>query len=207
MNNENNICHLTLTRSADTMLCGGYTLKTLISEYFKNNDIDTNKIQTNTVPSIANMKLIELNKFNDVDKFIYPWDLIIKNQEIIEDNLVYKIEKGNYNEIEKGVYIGKEVKISHNVNFKNTENSVIVIDNYSQIKDFVVIKAPCYIGCNTAVNAFTSIEESSIGDVCKIGGEIEGSIISNYSNKQHYGFLGHAYVGEWVNIGAGTSSL
>jgi hypothetical protein len=40
--------------------------------------------------------------------------------------------------------------------------------------------------------------------MCKVGGEIEASIIAGYSNTQHAGFLGHSYVGSWVNIGAGT---
>jgi UDP-N-acetylglucosamine diphosphorylase/glucosamine-1-phosphate N-acetyltransferase len=38
--------------------------------------------------------------------------------------------------------------------------------------------------------------------VCKVGGEIEASIIHGYSNKQHDGFLGHSYLGEWINIAA-----
>jgi UDP-N-acetylglucosamine diphosphorylase/glucosamine-1-phosphate N-acetyltransferase len=42
--------------------------------------------------------------------------------------------------------------------------------------------------------------------VCKVGGEIENSIIHSYSNKQHYGFLGHSYLGQWINLGAGTSN-
>ncbi|MDZ4182203.1 MAG: hypothetical protein U1B83_04940, partial [Candidatus Cloacimonadaceae bacterium] len=45
-----------------------------------------------------------------------------------------------------------------------------------------------------------------IGPVCKVGGEVEGTIFQAYSNKQHDGFLGHAYVGEWVNIGADTNN-
>ena len=49
-------------------------------------------------------------------------------------------------------------------------------------------------------------EGTSLGPVCKIGGEIECSIIHGYSNKQHTGFLGHAYVGEWVNLGAGCTN-
>src|SRR5262249_20302252 len=39
-----------------------------------------------------------------------------------------------------------------------------------------------------------------------IGGEVEASIVQGHSNKYHDGFLGHAYVGEWVNLGAGTSN-
>jgi UDP-N-acetylglucosamine diphosphorylase/glucosamine-1-phosphate N-acetyltransferase len=52
----------------------------------------------------------------------------------------------------------------------------------------------------------TIYENTSIGPVCKVGGEIEGSIIHGYSNKQHSGFLGHSYLGAWVNLGAGTNT-
>ncbi len=38
----------------------------------------------------------------------------------------------------------------------------------------------------------------------KIGGEIEASIVEPFTNKQHYGFLGHSYLGSWINLGAGT---
>ena len=50
------------------------------------------------------------------------------------------------------------------------------------------------------------LEGTSIVDVCKVGGEISDTIFASYSNKQHDGFLGHSYVGEWVNIGAGCNN-
>src|SRR3712207_3331817 len=40
----------------------------------------------------------------------------------------------------------------------------------------------------------------------RIGGEVEASIVQGYSNKHHDGFLGHSYLGEWVNIGAMTTN-
>ncbi|MBN1150224.1 glucose-1-phosphate thymidylyltransferase, partial [candidate division WOR-3 bacterium] len=46
----------------------------------------------------------------------------------------------------------------------------------------------------------------SFGPQCKLSGEISNSIILGYSNKQHYGFLGSSYIGEWVNFGAGTTN-
>jgi UDP-N-acetylglucosamine diphosphorylase/glucosamine-1-phosphate N-acetyltransferase len=49
-------------------------------------------------------------------------------------------------------------------------------------------------------------ENTSIGPVCKVGGEVEGSVIHSFSNKQHDGFLGHAYLGMWVNLGADTNN-
>jgi len=42
--------------------------------------------------------------------------------------------------------------------------------------------------------------------VCKVGGEVEASILHGYTNKQHDGFLGHSYLGEWCNLGAGTNN-
>ncbi|MFQ5631881.1 MAG: glucose-1-phosphate thymidylyltransferase, partial [bacterium] len=47
---------------------------------------------------------------------------------------------------------------------------------------------------------------TTIGAVCKVGGEVEGSILHGYANKQHEGFLGHAYLGEWTNLGADTNN-
>ena len=46
----------------------------------------------------------------------------------------------------------------------------------------------------------------SIGPVCKIRGEISSSIVLGYSNKGHEGFVGHSYLGRWVNLGAGTTT-
>jgi UDP-N-acetylglucosamine diphosphorylase/glucosamine-1-phosphate N-acetyltransferase len=45
----------------------------------------------------------------------------------------------------------------------------------------------------------------SIGKVCKVGGEVEDMIMMDYSNKQHAGFIGHSYLGSWVNLGADTN--
>ena len=50
------------------------------------------------------------------------------------------------------------------------------------------------------------ISQSSIGKFCKVSGEITCSIIEPYSNKAHDGFLGHSYVGTWVNLGAFVAS-
>jgi UDP-N-acetylglucosamine diphosphorylase/glucosamine-1-phosphate N-acetyltransferase len=65
------------------------------------------------------------------------------------------------------------------------------------------VQGPAYIGDCSFLQVGTVIHAgTSIGPVCKVGGEIEASIIQGYSNKQHDGFLGHSYVGSWVNIAA-----
>ena len=68
------------------------------------------------------------------------------------------------------------------------------------------IVGPAYIDALTQVKQFTVIESSYIGYNCRIGGEIEHSIISDHTNKAHAGFIGHSYIGEWVNLGAMTTT-
>lgn len=68
------------------------------------------------------------------------------------------------------------------------------------------IVGPAYIGGKTQVKQFSVIESSFIGYNCRVAGEIDHSIISDHTNKAHAGFIGHSYIGEWVNIGAMTTT-
>jgi UDP-N-acetylglucosamine diphosphorylase/glucosamine-1-phosphate N-acetyltransferase len=80
-----------------------------------------------------------------------------------------------------------------------------------RLSDDVVVKAhtrmegPTFVGPGTTVLG-GSISEASFGPVCKIRGEVECSVVLGYSNKAHDGFIGHTYVGRWVNLGAFTTN-
>ena len=70
-----------------------------------------------------------------------------------------------------------------------------------------VITGPAFIGPRTVIKVGAKIEGPvSFGPMCKVGGEVEGSIFQGYANKQHDGFLGHAYLGAWTNLGAATNN-
>ncbi|MBA3532164.1 MAG: GlmU family protein [Ardenticatenales bacterium] len=70
-----------------------------------------------------------------------------------------------------------------------------------------VMQGPCYVGPKSTIKIGAKIYHgSTFGPHCKVGGEIEETIIHGYSNKQHDGFLGHAYLGEWCNLGADTNN-
>src|SRR5262249_11173282 len=69
---------------------------------------------------------------------------------------------------------------------------------------FTRLEGPCYVGPGTHVLGAKVRAGTSLGPGCRIGGEVEASVVLGHSNKYHEGFLGHAYVGEWVNLGAGT---
>lgn len=68
------------------------------------------------------------------------------------------------------------------------------------------IVGPAYIGPQTQVKQFSIIAASYVGRNCRVAGEVEHSVISDCSNKAHAGYVGHSYVGEWVNIGAMTAT-
>ena len=135
----------------------------------------------------------------DIQKKINEIILIKKN---LEKDLTVLI-KGK-KQVKKNVYFGTNVKLEPNVFFDTSDGKILINDN-TKIKANAVLRGPLIIGKNCIVNSFTEISCSRIGDVCKIGGEIDQVIMKSYSNKQHYGYLGHSYVGSWVNIGGGTS--
>ena len=89
----------------------------------------------------------------------------------------------------------------------NAEMGPILIQENATVEPLTYIEGPAVIGERTVVKAGARIRGgSSIGPVCKVGGEVEASVFQGYSNKQHDGFLGHSYVGEWVNLGADTNT-
>jgi UDP-N-acetylglucosamine diphosphorylase/glucosamine-1-phosphate N-acetyltransferase len=70
-----------------------------------------------------------------------------------------------------------------------------------------VIIGPAWIGPKALIKVGAKIYGgSSIGRHSKAGGEIEGSVIMPFTNKAHEGFLGHSYLGSWVNLGADTNT-
>lgn len=80
----------------------------------------------------------------------------------------------------------------------------IVIDDNTVVAAFSRLEGPCYIGPGAQLLGAKIRGGTTVGPCCRVGGEVEASILHGFSNKYHEGFLGHSYVGEWVNLGAGT---
>ncbi len=79
----------------------------------------------------------------------------------------------------------------------------IHVGSGSHVHAFTRLVGPCYIGRNVTVMG-GDISGSSIGDVCKVRGELSNTVFLGHANKGHDGFVGHSYLGRWVNLGAGT---
>ncbi len=145
----------------------------------------------------------------------YPWHLVEYNHELLkEDFEAYWSKKEGVKALEERIvvvgdksmlHVSKSADI-HPFVVLDTSSGPIMVDEGARIYPFSRVEGPCYIGRDTWIVRGNIREETSIGPVCRVGGEVEASIIQGYSNKYHTGFLGHAYVGEWVNIGALTTN-
>jgi UDP-N-acetylglucosamine diphosphorylase/glucosamine-1-phosphate N-acetyltransferase len=79
----------------------------------------------------------------------------------------------------------------------------ILIDAGAHVRAFTRLVGPCYIGRDAQVVG-GDVTGCSIGPACKVRGEMSNTVVLGYSNKGHDGFIGHSYLGRWVNLGAGT---
>lgn len=157
--------------------------------------------------------IVELN--SELKYINYIWEAISHNKYALLDDAHYyrhltspkeDHSRGVHYLDKNSIYIHESVKIHPNVVIDASDGAVI-LDEGVKIMAGSTILGPCYIGKNTIVKIGAKIYGStSIGEVCKVGGEIEGTIIQSYSNKQHDGFLGHSFISEWVNLGADTNT-
>ncbi len=81
----------------------------------------------------------------------------------------------------------------------------ILLGRRSTIHAFTRLVGPCFVGEGSTILS-GDIRGSAIGPVCKVRGEVSSSIFLGYANKGHEGFVGHSCVGEWANLGAGTTT-
>lgn len=134
----------------------------------------------------------------------WPHDVVSAHTKLINGSIEYRIAAGNYTQLEDGVFVGDGVSIGEYESI-HTGGGAIVLDDNVQVGPFCFLEGPMYAGANTRVIEHSSIKDGvSLGHTTKIGGEVEASVIEPFTNKQHHGFLGHSYLGSWINLGAGT---
>jgi UDP-N-acetylglucosamine diphosphorylase/glucosamine-1-phosphate N-acetyltransferase len=145
--------------------------------------------------------LVDLNKSeieNDFERLKPNLDFknIFKRNQIDDRALIYDIEK---------VYLTKGCQIDGQVVLDARGGPIFIGDGVT-IQSQTRVEGPGCIGEGSILVGGKIREGTSIGPVCRVGGEVEQSIFLGYSNKYHEGFLGHSYVGEWVNLGALTTN-
>lgn len=174
-----------------------------------------------------NRSIIELEGF-DAEKIRSQteYDSIIDSQQIFSvfnllDEIDSNLEKDlklNKTRIDDFIVpanidvLGKEnVKVHRSVKILpgsviNAENGPVIIDEGTVISPFSYLEGPLYIGPDCRIDDARIGGGSIIGRAVRAGGEIENSIFGDFTNKHHEGFTGHSILGDWVNLGALTTT-
>jgi UDP-N-acetylglucosamine diphosphorylase/glucosamine-1-phosphate N-acetyltransferase len=144
------------------------------------------------------------------------WNLVDANPaEVSED--VIRLSRGKGREIdgevhamaavegEYGVVVSEGATVEPFV-FLDATRGPVFIARGAVVKAHSTIEGPAYVGEGTRILGGRIRGGTTIGPGCRVGGELEQSILQGYVNKAHDGFLGHAFVGSWVNFGAGSTN-
>ncbi|MEP0843065.1 MAG: hypothetical protein HRF43_10185 [Phycisphaerae bacterium] len=146
--------------------------------------------------------------------FEYLWDVMLASPEEITADFAAAGRRGIHGKVHgssaiygpsDAVYVADGAEI-HPFVCIDTRHGPVTIESGCEVHPFTRIEGPCYVGPGSILLGAKVREGCSIGPMCRVGGEVEESIIHGHSNKYHDGFLGHAYVGEWVNLGALTTN-
>lgn len=144
----------------------------------------------------------------------YPWDLIHHNAAQLERDFHLRPAAAPPSDPGPQVALQGDRRLMH-IDPRAMLDPFVVIDARGgpvwieadvRLLPFTRVEGPCFIGAGTQLFRAHVRAGTSLGPVCRIGGELEESIFHGFSNKYHDGFLGHSYVGEWVNLGALSTS-
>ncbi len=159
-------------------------------------------------------KVAEIIQLQEADLIEYPWQLIDKNGALISEDYHAMHDSSSEPSLDSGavvygksteVHLGRGTFVETGV-ILDVRGGPVYIDDNVYVQAPSRITGPCYIGKDSTVFGAQIREGCTIGPVCRIGGEVEQTIFHGYSNKRHTGFIGHSYVGEWVNCGSGTQN-
>jgi len=103
------------------------------------------------------------------------------------------------------VWLAEGVEIAPGTAFDTTAGPII-LDHGTRVGSHVALEGPLYVGPGSRIKSGACIYgESSFGIGNRLAGEIGESTFGDFTNKQHEGFIGHAVLGAWINLGALTT--
>ena len=140
-----------------------------------------------------------------------PWDILNRLEEVLTADLACAglpspsvepaaIVGGHAAHLDESASVFPNVVL-------DTTGGPIVVEVGAVLRPGVTLCGPCWIGRDsTIVEGATIRKNTVIGPGCKVGGEVGASILQGWSNKSHDGYLGDSLIGQWVNLGAGTTT-
>lgn len=146
----------------------------------------------------------------------FPWDIVESNADLIASDvplldpttLIPAVHHPNaslwHMQAPERIFVHPQANIESPVALDARDGPVVI--GAARIEPFSLIQGPVAIHDGALISGARVRGGTTIGPVCRIGGEIESTVVQAYSNKHHDGFFGHSYLGEWVNVGAMTTT-
>jgi len=149
----------------------------------------------------------------EVKAIRFPWEIFQLNDWAIREDFALIRGKRKSQAIPRsnrvinpaGIFIEKGAVVQHCV--LNASSGPIYIGRNAEIMEGAMIRGPFALGEGACLKMNARIYgATSIGPYSVAGGEIKNSILFGFSNKAHDGYLGDSVIGEWCNLGAGTTN-
>ncbi len=195
--------------------------KITLSSQLPENDIHDKgylKIPANLIPSVNFLERVQSAQHDtlitdDCKILRHPWQIFEYNDWAIREDFEMITSGRDSEEISPGnkiisienIFVEPGAEI--NFSILNAREGPIYIGKNAEILEGCMIRGPFALGEGSKLKMCTKIYgATTIGPSCIGGGEIKNSILMGYSNKSHDGYLGDSVIGEWCNLGAGTSN-
>lgn len=189
------------------LICGGRVVAAKADPIITGKSIDNEKLN----PSDFNSTELDFKP----ESITYLWDLLSLNAQEIENdlNLTYLMDI-NKTKIPDHVTVSEPDNVFMAEGASIEAGCIILADKGSvyigpgaTVEAGSIIKGPVAICEGATVKMAARISDATtIGPVCKVGGEIMNAIFHSYSNKAHDGFVGNSIFGQWCNLGADTNT-
>jgi UDP-N-acetylglucosamine diphosphorylase/glucosamine-1-phosphate N-acetyltransferase len=171
------------------------------------------RTNTSVLPEEAEDVLEKITYSRQISKISHSWDIFAKNNEaIIADFELLTKGRSNMNipktaqvTAPENIFIEDSATIEHCI--INATEGPVYIGKEAKILEGSMLRGPLAIGDAAVVKMGAKIYGgTTIGPGCKVGGEINNSVLFANSNKAHDGYLGNSVIGEWCNLGADTNT-
>lgn len=142
----------------------------------------------------------------------FPWDLFLLNSQAIQDDFQLVGPYEPHREFSARILQPENVRISHHTKIHphvviDGSSGPVYIEEGVEIWPFTYIQGPVYLGPDVLIKSNSTIYDgTSIGERCKVAGEVENSLLHSFANKQHQGFLGHSVLMPFTNLGADSNN-
>ena len=192
----------------DTLLVDGDTIVAA-----KLNGADSSSMLKNNSWDFSSYKTVPLS--TEATSITYLWDLLALNGNEIQKDLQHlslkTLPQSKYAGYcmslnAENIFIADSAKVEPGCTII-AENGPVYIGPNATIEAGAILRGPVAICEGATVKMSGRIYDgTTIGPVCKVGGEVANTIFHSYSNKAHDGFVGNSLIGQWVNLGADTNT-